>query len=464
MTVSNEIIRTTRSVCPVCLKPLKASLILRNGIVYQDKHCPEHGDFSVPVWHNKIAMDLWRKGVDELKADEGLSCPGNCGICSEHQSGTCCALMEVTKRCNLNCRFCFAHGGETDEQPPLSELMETVRNIMTSGKKPLLQLSGGEPTLRDDLPALIAWAKACGAPYVQLNSNGIRLANDEAYVRDLAGAGLSFVFMQFDGVDDDVYMTLRGKPLLDTKIKAIEMCGKYNLGVSLVPTVVRGVNDNQLGKIVSFAAAHSPVVRGVHFQPVSYFGRNPGNSENRYTMDELIAGLGEQIGLPAGCIVPSHCDHPMCGFHGSFIVSEDKSLMPLSSFAGDIVKKTSAEANREYVAKHWISAAENEEGCCGKNAAASSDSVIDKEEPCCCCCGDDAVVDEVKTVVKKNDDAIELDDFLRLVKERSLTLSSMAFMDSYNFDIERLRHCSLHVWKDGKLMPFCSAYLTPAGC
>ena len=452
---TGTVIRRTRSVCPVCLRPLAAELTARGGAVFQEKTCPDHGAFSVPVWHGKLDMALWRRSVPALAAGEGLDCPRACGICAEHRSGTCCALLEVTRRCDLRCRFCFARGGETDDQPPLDEVMRDIQGIMAAGDRPLLQLSGGEPTLRDDLPAIVAWAKACGAPWIQLNTNGLRLSRDEAYVRDLAAAGLSFVFLQFDGTDDAVYETLRGRPLLAEKTRAIELCGKYGLGVTLVPTVVRGVNDRLLGDLVRFAAARSPVVRGVHFQPVSYFGRAPGAPDDRYTLDELIAGLYEQAGLPEGSLVPSRCDHPMCGLHGSFIVRPDGSLLPLSSFADQEAKKTTAEQNRAYVARHWLRAAEAEQSpCCCEPEAESDACCCDAaEEPETCCCGAEAEPEPGA--------AIDMDDFLRAARRSSLTLSAMAFMDAGNLDVERLRHCSLHVWQDGRLKPFCAAYLTP---
>ncbi len=421
--------RHTRSVCPVCLKPVKADLIEKSGIVYMEKCCSEHGFFSLPVWHGKLDMDSWRSGTPELSSENGLHCPENCGSCSEHESGTCCALLEVTERCNLHCSFCFANGGERETEPALDELMLAVACIMEMGNRPTLQLSGGEPTLRDDLPELVAYAKSIGCPYVQLNTNGIRLAENEAYVRALAEAGLSFVFLQFDGVTDDVYKTLRGESLLDKKLAAIRNCGRHGLGVTLVPTVVRGVNDRQLGDIVRLGASLSPVVRGVHFQPVSYFGRYPDAPEERYTLDELLCDLCDQLDADTDNFVPSHCDHPMCGFHGSFVVMPDGKPLALSSRSAGKTAKTSAEQNRDYVARHWTRSPETERR---EDGSANSDS-----------------------------DGIDLDMILDRLRTNSFTLTAMAFQDAMNLDIERLRHCSLHVWHDYKLMPFCARYLTP---
>ncbi|MBR2880054.1 MAG: radical SAM protein, partial [Oscillospiraceae bacterium] len=369
-------------------------------------------------------FELWRTGAEELKEGEGLSCPQNCGICSEHIQGSCCVLLEVTRRCNLSCSFCFA-GGEMAE-PSLEELKMAVDTIVGRGK-PLIQLSGGEPSLRSDLPELIRYIRSKGVGYVQLNGNGLRLAGDEEYVKSLAEAGLSFVFLQFDGVSDDIYEKLRGKPLLEIKKKAIELCGKYGLGVTLVPTIVKGVNEHQVGDIIRFAAALSPVVRGVHFQPVSYFGRYPEEPDDRerYTLDELIYALGVQAGIKEENIAPSRCDHPSCGAHASFVVMKNGSLMPLT-FRRKTQKMSSAIQNREYIGSRWARDTEKEQSRWG-------------------------------------DDLSDMDAFVERVKSHGFTVTAMAFQDAMNIDIERLRRCSLHVYSDGKLKPFCAAYLTGIG-
>lgn len=430
MPSEGAVVRRTRSVCPVCLRPLPAQLVERGGELCLEKTCPEHGGFSTPVWRNRLDFAAWCAGAQPLAADKGLRCPADCGICAEHEQGTCCALLEVTRRCNLHCAFCFAHGGESAEQPALAALEEDIRDLVRQRGAPLLQLSGGEPTLRDDLPELVAFAKAQGCPYVQINSNGIRLADDPAYVRRLKEAGLSFVFLQFDGVDDGVYRALRGEPLYETKLRAIRNCGEQRLGVTLVPTVVRGVNDGQLGDIVRLACTLSPAVRGVHFQPVSYFGRYPSAPANdrRYTLDELITDLCAQTGLAPAQFLPSRCDHPLCGFHGTFLVNETGGLSPLTDAAAVPPKsRTTAAQNREYVGRHWQRTDEPP-----------------AKKTCCCC----------------EEPVPDLDAFLARVRRSSLTLTAMAFQDAMNFDIERLHRCSLHVYSGGRVKPFCANYLT----
>ncbi len=425
----DDILRRTRSVCPVCLKNVPAALVRGSGgAVMMEKSCPEHGGFSVTVWQGLMDFELWTRGGEPLPDGGGVGCPRDCGLCGEHEAETCCALLEVTSRCDLRCRFCFARGGESAAQPSADELRAAIRDIAERCGGPLLQLSGGEPTLRDDLPGLVRYAKDAGCSFVQLNTNGIRLAKDPDYAARLAEAGLDIVFLQFDGTDNSVYEYLRGAPLLETKLEAVRVCGELRVGVTLVPTVVPGVNDGELGRIIALAASLSPAVRGVHFQPVSYFGRYPempGGGE-RYTLDRLMRDISDQAGIDPDSFMPSRCDHPLCGFHADYLIEPSGELSPLTSITRAPFSRSRAKENREYVAKHWRRA-DGEES----EKSTSSDT--------------------------------DFDIFLRRIRTRRLTLSAMAFQDAMNLNIERLRRCSLHVYDGGKIKPFCSRYLSPVG-
>ena len=425
-------IRRSRSVCPVCGKNLPAVLSQEpDGVIRLKKSCPEHGDFSVPVWRGRLDFDQWLLGTEPMPEDCGLHCPAHCGICPEHESGSCCVLLEVTERCNLHCRYCFADGGNNTEDPCAEQMKEAIREIVRQCGEPLLQFSGGEPTLRDDLPELVRYAKEAGCSYTQVNTNGIRLADDPGYAEALREAGLDIVFLQFDGTRNDIYERLRGNALLETKRKAIERCAGLGIGVTLVPTVVRGVNDDNLGDLVRLATALAPGVRGIHFQPVSYFGRYPENpsADERYTLDELMADISAQTGIPVGSFMPSRCDHPLCGFHASFLIEENGGLRPLSSITHSAHTRGSARENRDYVARHWRRAPE--------------------EAP-------------PQTAVPQTAFAEEMDfdTFLYRLRHGSLTLSAMAFQDAMNLNIERLHRCSLHVYDRGTIKPFCAKYLS----
>ncbi len=424
----SERIRETRSVCPVCLRNLPAALVREtDGKIWLEKSCPDHGAWRAPVWSGLMDFDSWLLGTPPLPPGQALGCPENCGLCPEHEIGSCCVLLEVTARCDLRCRFCFARGGEGEAEPPLEELKAAVEEIARRCGGVLLQLSGGEPTLRDDLPELVRFAKQAGCAYVQLNTNGLRLARDPAYAAALAEAGLDIVFLQFDGTRDEIYRQLRGRPMLREKLEAVGVCADCRLGVTLVPTVVRGVNDGDLGEIVRLAASLSPGVRGVHFQPVSFFGRYPRTpgEEDRYTLDRLMADLSDQTGIPPESFMPSRCDHPLCGFHADFLLEPDGALRPLSSITQSSRSRGCARDNREYVARHWRRA---------------------PDEP---------------LPPGYSGEEMDFDSFLYRLRHESLSLSAMAFQDALNLNLERLHRCSLHVYDKGKIKPFCARYLTP---
>ncbi len=421
-----ELLHETFSVCPICLKQLPAQRVRLGQDVFLRKACPEHGPFQTLLWRGQVDMAQWIGGAEERPLGPSR-CPEGCGLCPDHLQGTCCVLLEVTPRCNLGCPFCFAAGGEGPE-PPLSQIEAWLLQLVEPGKT-LLQLSGGEPTLRDDLPQIITQAKAAGCRYVQLNSNGLRLAEDPSYAQTLAKAGLSFVFLQFDGTEDAIHERLRGRPLLREKQRAIEHCAAANVGVTLVPTLVPGVNTHNIGEILRFAIAQAPAVRGVHFQPVSFFGRMPclPTDAHRFTLDELLVAIEEQTEgrLQVEQLLPSRCDHPLCGFHGDFLVDPQGRLVSLSGpgRGGSCCDRTAPEKNRDFVGRRWLRPPKLETSCCGG-------------------------------------DLRDMGVFLQRVKSHGFTVTAMAFQDAGNLDLERLRRCSLHVFDEGRLVPFCAHYLS----
>ena len=434
MAEEGTVIRSTRSVCPVCLRQIPAKRVLRGGEMFLEKCCPEHGRFSAVVWRGREDFSQWIGSLPEIGEGENLQCPTACGLCPEHRRDTCCILLEITDRCDLRCRYCFADNRYTPD-PPLDTVKAWIRDLTVPGKT-LLQLSGGEPTVREDLPEIVAFAKEAGCRYVQLNTNGVRLAEEEGYAERLAAAGLSFVFLQFDGTNDDVWTAMRGRPMAELKERAIQNCGKNRLGVTLVPTLVPGINISEIGPILRYAVDRSPAVRGVHFQPVSYMGRIPAlpRDEDRFTLDELMDELLRQSGgaIQRENIAPSSCDHPLCGFHGDFVVMSDGSLMPLTHrqtagegcCCGTPTAADPAALNRQFVGKRW--------------------ERRDRDGP-------------------EGTDMTDMSQFLDRVLKYGFTVTAMAFQDAGNLDIERLRQCSLHVYREGRTVPFCARYLTALG-
>jgi uncharacterized radical SAM superfamily Fe-S cluster-containing enzyme len=278
--MNSEIIQGVESICPECLQRVSGRWVGRGEEVVMEKSCPDHGDFSTPVWRGKPEFSSWcRPKIPYHIGDrhQAKGCPYDCGLCEQHSQRTCTALIEVTSRCNLHCPVCFADSGG-GEDLDLDTIRKMLANIMEKTGGCNLQLSGGEPTVRDDLPEIVGLARDAGFTFIQLNSNGLRLASDPQLAHRLRQSGLSSVFLQFDGTDDEVYQRLRGRELFAVKCQAIENLAEVGIGVVLVPTLVHGINTTQLWDIVRFGLELQPHVRGVHFQPMSFFGRYPADS------------------------------------------------------------------------------------------------------------------------------------------------------------------------------------------
>jgi len=440
-----------QSICPDCGRPVPASYMRHDGGVYLVKICPEHGESRVLASEDIVEFERWIKFhtvtvpprvviTEGAKGGNGTECPLHCGPCENHLMTACCVLLNVTDRCNQRCPYCFAEAEDSEKAPPDPSLEEIERWLdrlteLGEERKFNIQLSGGEPTVREDLPAIISMCKAKGFEYVQLNTNGRKLAEDPAYARILKNAGLSTVFLQFDGVSDEVYTELRGEPLLAFKIAAIQNCGTAGLPVTLVPTVLKSVNLAQAGAIVEFMLDNIGIVKGVHFQPASFFGRKPdernaeGDYDERVTMFSVMDEIEKQTGgrIKKSDLAPITTGHPLCCFCAAFMKERDGGLRPLSSGGScceisdplEIVRR-----DRDFVLNKW--------------------DVIDPEE---------------KTLPADGGTALSFDEALALFKSNMFTISGMAFMDETNLDAERLRRCRVQVLSpDERLVPFCAYY------
>jgi len=523
------IIEETLSVCPVCLKRIGAKIIRRGDDYFMTKRCDEHGAFSAVIWRGSTpAIESW--GNYAAPEDAAVpNCPSGCGLCPSHRQKTCCALVEVTRRCNLHCPVCFAaaNGAETadtaaragtisgeglrasaaasasasvsatasatasasilhstDAEPSVRELSKIFKTLADAGNT-FIHLSGGEPTVRDDLPDIVAAARDAGCETIQLNSNGVRLGSDPAYTKALKEAGLSFVFMQFDGVNDAIYETLRGEALFSAKRSAIKVCGKNLLGVTLVPTIVPGVNDSSIGEIIDFGLRNSPDVRGVHFQPVSYFGRYPCTPQNsdRITLPEILRAIETQSNkrFSVTDFAPSSCDHPRCGFHGDFVVLPNLNILKIRNGRTDAASTIVSESKSAATSAPASALTEAPASVSVAASAFTSASVSKPAEKSSCCCDDahlrnrsfiarrwtrtqlDSADAAAESESSETADYQDMNAFLRRIKSHGFTISAMAFQDAYTLDINRLRQCSLHVTGDGNtIVPFCAKYLTAA--
>jgi len=430
-------IEETQSVCPVCLRTIPARRVRRGDDMLLTKECPEHGNFETVFWRGTDPeYQLWESPKTPSRpllcqTESAGDCPHDCGLCPDHRQHTCTALLEITQRCNLRCPVCFASAGDAiAPDPDIGTIGFWYDRALESGRCNI-QLSGGEPTLRPDLPEIIELGRRKGFDFIQLNTNGLLLAENPDYARTLRGAGLASVFLQFDGLSDAAQIILRGRPLSREKKLAIEHCAAAGLGVVLVPTLVRGANDHEIGDILRFALAQGAAVRGVHFQPMSHFGRypSPPSDANRITLPEIMRALEDQSGglVHVKDFRPPGCEHELCSFHANYLRTAE-GLLPLSQARRCCPEPKipaaaqGAARSITYTARQWAGTAD-----CGCRAPEQTSLSLDQ------------------------------------VRTWNFSLSAMAFQDAWNLDLERLRGCCIHVVApDGRLVPFCAFNLTSA--
>ncbi|MCL5290186.1 MAG: radical SAM (seleno)protein TrsS [Bacillota bacterium] len=435
-----EFLGGTESLCPHCLTKIPAFKVLRQENVYLVKNCPRHGLFEALLWRGQPDYRCWARPkipsqpkVSFTEIQKG--CPFDCGLCPDHRQHSCTVLLEVTQSCNLNCTYCFAAAGDYATADPSLDTIEVwYKKILEAGGPYNIQLSGGEPTLRDDLPEIVRMGHRLGFTFIQLNTNGLRLARDRAFVQRLKEAGLTSVFLQFDGTEDSIYHVLRGKPLFKEKEQAIRHCAEENLGVVLVPTLVPGVNVHNIGSTLDFALGRLPAVRGIHFQPVSYFGRYPEApaDSDRITIPDIMREIEKQSGgrIKADSFRPPGCENALCSFHGNYVLMPSGELRSLTKHDACCTKPERAEEGaaraRNFAAKQWS-----------------------------------APVVRAANFGTGGGSFALWDAFIERTRTHSFSISGMAFQDAWNLDLERLKDCCIHVLSPaGKPVPFCAYNLT----
>jgi hypothetical protein len=368
--VAAELPKTVETLCPECRCNILGRYFVRDGVVWMEKTCPEHGYFR-----DKISTDVtlylqslrsgWQdeRGVYEPQVEGAGFCPSDCGLCNQHHSASCLAQIDLTNRCNLTCPVCFANSNATGyvAEPDYNMVVELLRTLRNQHPYPAtaVQFTGGEPTLHPDFHRLVEKANEMGFTHVQAATNGIKLA-DREFAERAAAAGLHTLYLQFDGLDDAVYRQVRGRPLLETKLACIENCRALDMKVCLVPTVINNFNNDQVGQIFRFAVENVDVVNAISYQPVALTGRiNRAELEQqRYTLGDLAHDLAAASGadphrdfFPLSVIPPlarilqtldgkpkirPSC-HGGCAFGTYFFVTPDREAIPIPKLF-DILK------------------------------------------------------------------------------------------------------------------------------
>lgn len=437
----------TRSFCSACQELCDAKIIIKNGSAYLLKTCRTHGE-ELALFEEDASYLFEKHRYDKpgnrAKAETPVrdGCPYDCGLCPDHEQHTCIGLIEVTHACDLGCPVCYASSG-TGEHLPLEQIerMMDFYKAREGGKPEILQIGGGEPTTHPQIEAILTLAKRKRFKYVMLNTNGLRIAEDRAFATFLRSLTPGFeVYLQFDGLKERVYQKLRGRKLLETKLAAIENLQAAEVPITLVATIVRGVNDTQIGDIVHFGM-DSDYVRGVNFQPVAFFGRGPAeNIANRVTLSGIRREIERQTDsqFKREDIVPLPCDVDRVAV--TYAVRNGNGFMPVTS-------KIKLDNYVELIDNTMDFRAED----LVKNAITRS---LTKGIACDCFRLKDEIMsilpeEYLKWTPRQRADFIDKNTF-------RITISS--FIDRYNFDAKSIKKECVHViTPDLKRIPF-SAY------
>ncbi len=409
------LIETTEGLCPACMRVVEAQILDQDGEVVMMKLCPEHGISRTSLWPNAEHyrwMNAFRLPLQPPKEKASVwgTCPKACGLCADHLRQPTLVEIEVTQRCNLRCPVCFVAAGQAPADPSLAQIEAMYMDILRqAGPQTSVQLTGGEPTVRADLAEILRGGRSLGFAAIEVNTNGLAIAHDPMYVRELAQAGLSGVYLQFDGLSSRAYKQIRGADLLKDKLQAIENCRAAGVQVVLAMTVVWGTNQDQIGKTLAFALENQDVVAGVAFQPAFTSGRFDLVPEKRLSMGDVIFMLSEQSGglIEPYDLWPLGCSHPLCS-SATYIVEQDGVKQPITRLI----------TPQEY---------------------------IDNFDP-----------DSPQGSVFPDLAARHLPGL-----GQGLSVVVMNYMDAHTLDLKRLKECSMDVtMENGQLIPFCAYQLT----
>ena len=474
-----------QSLCPQCGGIVPATQFERDGRVFVTRDCPQCGCSSDLVSSDAaffLKMEQWTFGDNRGLTNPNVLatgiCPEQCGLCAKHTSHTGMGLVDLTNRCNLTCPVCFAgaNGRGAPYEPGLDQVYTMLQALRHERPTPCrtVQFSGGEPTTHPQFHDAVRLAKDLGFTHIQVATNGLLFADLEFTCR-ARDAGLHMLYLQFDGGRDEIYTRTRGKALWSEKLKAIDNARRAGLDVVLVPTIAKGVNDGEVGNIVRFALANLDVVTGISFQPITFTGRVASNQRHamRYTIADLARDIEQQTKLaradedwlPLACTapisrfistiwgerMPCYTCHPQCSAGTYLFVSPDtKQAVPVTrfldfwgmlsdlEFLSQTAAKTSFGLYRKVRAWHGIRRYFHEPSAPAGLTFAR-------------------FLQTLQRMTDKEYASQESSGGRAHESYPTLMVAGMHFMDSYNYDLDRVQRCIVHyAAPNGLVYPFCT--------
>ncbi|MEW6126903.1 MAG: radical SAM protein [Acidobacteriota bacterium] len=430
------------SICSVCYRKVEGKIIFQDDKVFLTKRCAEHGFEKTLI---ATDVDYYRRSREVfIKPPEmpviyntpvRWGCPYDCGLCTDHEQHSCLTLVEINDYCNLECPICYASSSPARLTHRSLEEIEKMLDavVRNEGEPDVVQLSGGEPTTHPNFFEVMDMARARPIRHLMLNTNGIRIAKDEAFAERLASYMPGFeIYLQFDSFEREVLMELRGADLRDIREQALKRLNQLGISTTLVVTLKKGLNDNEIGRIIEYALKQ-PSVRGVTLQPIQAAGRleqfNPAT--DRLTLTEVRRKILEQTQVfrPEDIIpVPCHPDSLAMAYAlklGGEVVPLTGMIDPqvLINGSRNTIVYEEDQAIRDYIFKLFATNHSPE------SSATTLGDLL--------CCLPQVAVPE----------GISYENLFRVI--------IMEFIDAYSFDVRSVKKSCVHiVHPDGRLIPF----------
>jgi len=431
----------TNSLCATCLRKVEAKVVIEGDNVFLHKWCPEHRFqkvlISTDAEYYKLSRQTLKPGQMPLKFNTPIKygCPYDCGLCPDHEQHSCLTLVEVTDRCNLTCPICYSesspHRLDHRSLQQIEFMLDCV--VRNEGEPDVVQISGGEPTIHPEFFAILDAAKRRPIKHLMVNTNGIRIAQDAEFTERLAGYMPRFeVYLQFDSLRSDPLRVLRGADLCDIRRRALDRLNEHNISTTLVVTLKKGLNDDEIGPILEFALKQ-PCVRGVTFQPIQAAGRleqfDP--ARDRLTLGEVRQQILKQFPLfSPSDVIPVPC-HPDC-LAMAYALKLDGQIIPLT---GMIDPKLLLHGEGNTIMYEQNAQVRGELFKLFSTAASPASAEFSLKQLLCC-------LPQVCVPA-----GITYQKIVRVI--------IMQFLDPYNFDVRSVKKSCVHiVHPGGRIIPF----------
>lgn len=448
----------SKGICPQCRHLVDGQRIIRDGKVYLRKQCPQHGRSEALIsgdadWFLK-SLTYIKPGSVPLKHSTPVSkgCPSDCGLCADHEQHSCLPIIEITNYCNLECPICIVQNRHNYNMTAAEFRFVIDGLIQKEGTLDTINLSGGEPTVHPQFLELLDMAKRPEIARISISTNGVRIAADLDFCRELARRG-TYVNLQLDALSNPELRRLRGAGDQEgLKRRALDNLRAAGVRTTIVSTLAKGVNAAQIGDCVRLLLENDFIL-SLMFQPAAYTGYGgthfaPHNPLDIITIPDVVRHCEEQTDgiLRRSDFHPLPCSHPSC-FALTYLLKTDSGVVPFPRFI-ELEQYLEAIANRGTLRPD-------------ENLERSIRDTID-----CLWSGSgqvpdgEAILQTLRRLLKlmyPPERVLALEERLQIGESLVKTIFIHAFMDEHTFEVDRIKKCCTHyALPDGRLMPGCA--------